>query len=219
MRNIAVIPGLTVLIAAFSLARPAAQDMAAMSKWASAQVVHYHVSGDYSGAVVVVSGKEGNPLRAKISDHVEFDFDWDGQMGQKIIGQPVIKNFPTKVEMEKENWGTCTPPKITGAYEYWTLETITTTGPMFTLNGKGNTPAGTLVIPDPQELKPCGVGFENIAATTPARTARMQLAMGMMLAMPANNGYEMEITPDHKSFIQKINTDGWVWTQTPTVVR
>jgi len=39
-----------------------------------------------------------------------------------------------------------------------------------------------------------------------------------MLAMPATPGFEMEITKDHTSFIQRINTDGWVWTMTPTIV-
>jgi hypothetical protein len=29
----------------------------------------------------------------------------------------------------------------------------------------------------------------------------------------------MEFSKDHKSFIQKINTDGWVWTMTPTIVK
>ena len=41
----------------------------------------------------------------------------------------------------------------------------------------------------------------------------------MLLAMPSTPGLEMEITPDKKSFIQKINTDGWVWTMTPVIVR
>jgi len=47
----------------------------------------------------------------------------------------------------------------------------------------------------------------------------LQLPPAMMLAMPATPGFEMEITKDHKSFIQKLNTDGWVWTMTPTIVK
>jgi hypothetical protein len=55
-------------------------------------------------------------------------------------------------------------------------------------------------------------------AATEAVTARMQLALGMILAMPTAAG-EMEVTKDGKSIIQRINTDGWVWTMTPTIVR
>jgi hypothetical protein len=218
MRNAVAIPGLTVLIAAIRLASLSAQDMQAMSKWAAAQVVHYHVSGDFSGGVTVLKGKDSAPLNAKISDHVEFDFDWDN-LQQKPIGPPVIKNFPTKVALEMPDLGGCPPPKVNGTYEYWTMENITAMAVMFTLNGKSSSPAGSLPIPDPQELKPCGIGWEAIPASTPARTARLQVPQGMMLAMPSTPGFEMEITADKKSFIQKINTDGWVWTMTPTIVR
>src|SRR3954451_4067283 len=40
----------------------------------------------------------------------------------------------------------------------------------------------------------------------------------MFLAMPAAAG-EMEVSKDRKSITQKINTHGWVWTMTPTIVR
>jgi hypothetical protein len=47
----------------------------------------------------------------------------------------------------------------------------------------------------------------------------VQLPQPMMLAMPSAPGFEMEISKDHKSFIQKLHTDGWVWTMTPAVVK
>lgn len=216
MRKVAVV-GSTLLLAVLRFSATSAQDMAAMSKWANAQVVHYHVSGDFTDTVPVVKGQTAMALSAKISDHVEFDFDWDN-LQQKLIGQPVIKNFPTKVEMDMQPWSGCLP-KVTGTYEYWTMESISAMAMMFALNRKRSTPAGSLPWGDPYKGEKCGAHWETVAASTPATTARMQLAMGMMLAMPSTPGYEMEITPDKKSFIQKINTDGWVFTQTPTIVR
>jgi len=217
MRHIAV-TGLTVLIIALRFGGPlSAQDMQAMSRWATAQVVHYHVSGDYSGRVPVIKGKQAGALSAQISDHVELDFDWDN-LQQKLNGQPVIKNFPTKLDMDMKEWSGCPAPKVNGTYEFWTMESISAMAMMFTFNGKSSTPAGSLPMGD--DNHPCGsLGWETIAASTPTTTARMQLAMGMMLAMPSTPGFEMEITADKKSFIQRINTDGWVWTQMPTIVR
>lgn len=191
--------------------RAPAQDMEAMSRWATAKVVHYHVTGDFSGSTKVLKNK-ATDLAGKVSDHVEIDFDWD-QTQQKIIGDPVFTNFPTKIESLDSTPG-CATPKLNGPFEYFTFQSVRAMAVMFEFQGTRNLPPGSFDYQSEQG----GCGHVQALAASEAVTARMQLALGMMLAMPATPGFEMEITKDHKSFIQRINTDGWVWTMTPTIV-
>lgn len=205
---------LTVMTPAWA----SAQDLDAMSKWATAKVIHYHVVGDFSGAAKILKGK-GHDVPGKVSDHVEIDFDWD-QMQQKMAGDPVFKNFPTKVESMERLEG-CPAARVDGPYEYFTFQSASAMAVMFELRGKRDLPAGSLpgVKNENDEHAKCGEIWLAIPSSTEPVTARMQLGPGMMLAMPATPGLEMEITKDHKSFIQKVNTDGWVWTMTPTIVK
>jgi len=191
--------------------RAAAQDMDAMSRWASAKVIHYHVVGDFTGTTKVLKAKAAD-LSGLVTDHVEIDFDWD-QMQQRIIGTPTFHNFPTKVDSLDHDPG-CAQPKVNGPFEYFTFESVQATAVMFEFQGKRDLPPGTFQYQSEQG----GCGTVQAPAASEPVTARMQLALGMMLAMPATPGFEMEITKDHKSFIQRINTDGWVWTMTPTIV-
>jgi hypothetical protein len=195
-----------------------AQDLDAMAKWATAQLVHYHVVGDYSGATKVLKGK-GREVSGKVTDHVEIDFDWD-QMQQKIAGNPVIRNSATRVDSMESLEG-CPASKLDGPYEYFTFQSVSAMSVMFELRGKRDLPAGSLpgVKNENDQKAKCGEIWLAVPASSEPVTARMQLGLGMMLAMPTAPGFEMEITKDHKSFIQKINTDGWVWTMTPTIVK
>lgn len=211
MRILAVV-GVALVVFVTLPARASSQDMDAMSRWASARVVHYRVVGDFSGATKVLKNKAAD-LAGKVSDHVEIDFDWD-QTQQKLIGNPVFKNFPTKVE-SVDKGAPCAEPNISGPFEYFTFQSVQAAAMMFTFEGTRDLPAGSFQYQSEQG----GCGTVRATATSEQVTARMQVAMGMMLAMGATPGLEMEITKDHKSFIQKINTDGWVWTMTPTIVK
>jgi len=183
-----------------------------MSKWAGAKVIHYHVTGDFSGSTKVLKDKAAS-LGGKVSDHVEIDFDWD-QTQQKIAGDAIFKNFPTRVDSLDKTAG-CAETKVNGAYEYFTFQSVKAMAVMIDFQGKRDLPPGSFQYTS--EQGGCGT-IQAVAATEPV-TARMQVPQAMLLAMPSTPGLEMEITPDKKSFIQKINTDGWVWTMTPVIVR
>jgi hypothetical protein len=189
------------------------QNIDAMAKWASAKVIHYHVVGAFTGRVQVLKEKDAIAF-ARVSDRVAMDFDWD-QTQQKTTGDPVFTNFPTMVE-SIENTAGCPPVKVNGSFEYFTFQSARVNAVMFELHGMRNRPAGSIPIPGEVERSTCGV--VQTATASEQVTARMQLALAMILAMPAAAG-EMKVSPDGKSVIQTINTDGWIWTMTPTIVR
>ncbi len=217
MRTAAAV-GMSILVATcLTLSASPAQNLDAMSKWATAKVIHYHVVGEFTGAAKVLKGK-GFEVAGKVTDRVEMDFDWD-QLQQKTVADPVFKNFPTKVESVEQLQG-CPAAKVNGAYEYFTFQSVRPVAVMFELRGTRALPPGSLpsVKNENDERAKCGeVWLDTPAASEPV-TARMQLALGMIIAMPAAAG-EMKVTPDGKSIVQTINTDGWIWTMTPTIVR
>jgi hypothetical protein len=200
-----------ILLSAFPLS---AQDMAEMQKWAGAKLIHYHLVGEYSGPVTMIPSAE-REIKVNVSDRIEIDFDWNNM---QAVGQPVVKNFPSKNAPPEAIPG-CPAVKVNGTLEYFTLQSVDVS-PMMILHGKRDLPAGSVPKADVNEVKPCAFyGWDDVAASAPAVEMKVQLPQPMMLAMPAAPGFEMEFSKDHKSFIQKINTDGWVWTMTPTIVR
>jgi hypothetical protein len=212
--KIFTIGGLVSLVLLTSPKSVSAQDMAEMARWAGAKLIHGHLVGEFTGEAAMIQAAE-RPVKTKVTDRLEIDFDHDNMT---VVGQPVIKNFPDK-HSPPEEWPGCPAMKINGTFEFFTLQSIDVLG-MIQLHGKQDRPAGSVPKVDVNEIKPCGsLGWENVAAVSPAVDMRIQLPQAMMLAMPATPGLEMEITKDHKSFIQKINTDGWVWTMTPTIVK
>jgi hypothetical protein len=75
-----------------------------MMKWSAAEIVHYDVLADFSGEVEIMRA-QGTPYRTQVKDRVEVGFDWN-QNETKLVGTPVVKNFPTTV-------GAVTPPQPT----------------------------------------------------------------------------------------------------------
>ena len=73
-----------------------AQDTDAMLKWTEAKVVHYRVVGEFSRTIGILAEDGPSGGNAPVTDRVEIEFDWN-QENNKIVGKPVIRNFPTKV--------------------------------------------------------------------------------------------------------------------------
>lgn len=198
-----------------SAPQAAAQNLDSMAKWTNARVIRYHAVGDYTGEVGILEG-ERQGLLGLITDHIELDIDWDN-VQQKMIGQPVIRNFPTRLTKFVQAAG-CPTPKVEGTFEYWTVQSITAASTILTLQGKRNSPAGAIPYANEEPGSSCGQYWEKAAAKSEAVTADLQLPGAMVLALPEAAG-EMEITKDGKSIIVREDTDGWVWTVTPTIAR
>ncbi len=54
-----------------------AVDMAVMAKWAAVTVVHYVMTGDFAGELVVMKSPRGVDAKAKVTDRVELTFNWN----------------------------------------------------------------------------------------------------------------------------------------------
>ncbi len=187
-------------------------DVNAMVKWMSAAVIHYRYVGDYSDQSAingspVGEGQVGGVL-ANYSDRIEFELDWN-QTEMKIVGTPVVKNFPTKVALLPET--RCPSPQIEGVFEFATVTAITAPSPGtpgIALAMKRDYVGGA--VPYMGEGK-CGTSRFSAGSETSSKKMDLVNAM-MMVDMPG----APPKTPDGKSLIQKDN-DGWAWTITPTI--
>jgi hypothetical protein len=214
------VTGLSVLAASLMSVSPvAAQNMEAMAKWGTAKVVHFHLSGDYNGTVMILKGNDsqGSTWDGTVADHVEVDFDWD-QTQAKFVGEPVIKNFPTKV-VSVAVYADCPAVTVNGPFEFATVQSMTAMVVMAKMQSVRSYPGGVIPAMKQEAGAKCGSLMVTAPAQTESVTLPLQIPQVMMLAMPATPGFEMEISKDHTSFIQKVNTDGWVWTMTPTIVK
>jgi hypothetical protein len=183
-----------------------------MAQWTSVTVVHYRVVGEYSGRPVVLIAKDGNRRPGPVTDRVEMEFDWN-QTEMKLVGTPVIRNFPSKIGTMPAPAAGCQPDKVEGTAEFATILGLTE-GPMSTsgaldLNVRHDYPAGSVCW-----VNEVGPTWEPAAPRTETTREVFMVAMAMALAMPG----VIPTTPDGKSLVMKT-ADGWTWTQTPTPVK
>jgi hypothetical protein len=199
--------------ATLSVSRASAQDVNAMARWTSLKVVHYHAVGEFSGPI-----DEGG-VSASVIDRVDIEFDWD-QKESKLVGQPVIKNVPTKVGAIKHDvLDTCPAPRVEGTFEYWTVVEITSTVMQLQLQVRRDHPDVATPYGDDRRgaAAKCGDLWNKAAAKSETFTVALLVPPAMVLAVPEAGAFE--ITKDGKSIIMKEDTDGWVWTLTPTPVK
>jgi len=183
-----------------------AQNVDEMARWTALTVVHYRVVGEYSRDTQLIG-----PVTVRTTDRVEIEFDWD-QFEMKLVGPAKITNAETQ-SSEPSGVGDCATPRVEGAFELLTVESISEPIPGFlNLVTKRDDPGGSYQ--GPSENGPCGNTTEVAAKSTPG-TMMLQVVPAMMLGMgpPGTD----PISPDGKSLI--VRSDDWSWTFTPTPVR
>ena len=207
-----------VAISAFlAFARPAAAqgpDLDAMMKWGQAQVLHWHVVGEFSGKAVVFKGSAWQPVPT--TDRVELDFDWNN-IEQKLIGKAVFKNSPSRsdplvIQPQLAKIPGCEPPRLNGPFEYFTMvDAVSESMTIVELKGKRDYPGGAIMGVDEMTGK---CGWNPQAAGSENASVKVVIPPGVAMASP---GFEM--TKDRKSIITRNEPAGWTWTLTPRIVR
>jgi len=198
-----------------------APDMALMAKWSAVTVVHYVMIGDYAGELVVMKSPRGVEAKAKVTDRVEFTFNWN-QREMALVGAATVKNFPATVVLARD--GECPAPRITAPYEGWDIAAVTgiAGGGGLTLTGTRTYAAGAFPRARPnvtasQEV--CGDVWEPVAATTETHQMIVGVASTLWYALPSAGGEFVSVSKDGKSIIVVDHATGWTWTYTATPVR
>jgi hypothetical protein len=219
-----------VVLAALMLfvARPAfAQDMDAMVRWTSAELVHYKIVGEFSGQTIVLSGGPNTPTRrGTVTDRIEVEFDWN-PLEYNMVGKAVIRNFPTRMGAMEPEPARCPASKLGGPLELVTgvavvaEEGLRMSG-FLTLQTKRDQPAGSVAIYTAQLDNPPCTDWVNLPAKNESINMQLHAVPGMMLAMPGNP--TLQVSADKKYFVippgkPGASNAGWTWTITPTIVK
>lgn len=182
-------------------------DMEAMSKWAGADKIRYHIVGEFRTTSHVA--RDGYGI-ADIIDRVVIDLTWKLSEA-KLVGAPTIQNQKSTATNLRGDAPGCLPPILNGDFEFYDLLSV-----QDGLGGLIHFEVRT-TYPDVQIAQVCTGGRRTVPAKVDERTEQFALPSPVLFAMPLPASNDVAVSSDKKSFIVKKN--GWVWTLTPSIVR
>jgi len=195
-----------VLAATAAVPHLHAQDMDVMMKWASADVVKYHIVGVYSAKTDVVAGIEIG--YADVTDRVVIDLTWK-LSEMKLVGTPAIANEQSSVTHLANYEAKCAPPTLKGDYEHFTALSIKEgLGGSLEMQVQRTYPAANVI-------QFCTGAPKAVPAKTETSPEEFGVVSPMLFAMPSTGSKDVTISPDKKSII--VKKGGWTWTFTPTL--
>ncbi len=195
--------GLLTLLPLAALAQQ--PDMQAMAKWASADVVHYHLVGVYQGTTTVASDGFG---LADIADRVVIDLTFK-LSSLKLVGPATFENTKTTVTHVRDRESACLPPVMKGELEFYDLLSVE--------DGVGGTVRFRVRTSRPPVdiAQFCTASRRPVPAKVDERIEEFGIPSPVMLAMPLPASGGLTIAPDKKSYT--VKKDGWTWTVTPSI--
>src|SRR5690349_15206309 len=103
------------LLGACTAAHAQQMDMEAMMKWASADVIRYHIVGVYQARTYIASDGSG---QADVTDGVVMDLTWKLSEA-KLVGKPAFQNSKSSVRNVADREPKCLAPILKGDYEHY----------------------------------------------------------------------------------------------------
>ena len=176
--------------------------------WTSAEVVRYHIVGEYKGTPTITSDSGIGTGIADVTDRVVIDLDWK-LTESKLAGKPTIQNTKSVVTNPRDPEPACLPPVLKGEYEHFEL-----LGIKDGLGGALELQVQT-TYPQVEVAQSCTGGRKSIPAGRKTRPEEMVVPSPVMLEMSLPDSDNLRISPDKKSLIRK--EAGWTWTFTPSV--
>lgn len=179
-------------------------DMEAMMRWASVDVVRYHIVGEYQGQASIASDASG---QADVTDRVVIDLTWKLSEA-KLVGTPTFENGKTTVANLRDREPSCLAPILKGEYEHYELLGIK--------DGMG----GSLELqvqtsyPVAEVAQFCTASRKPVPASQKTRAEDFPMLSPVMFGMPLPDSDNLRVSPDRKSLVHKKN--GWTWTFTPS---
>lgn len=193
-------------IVSASPAQAQQMDMAAMMRWASADVIRYHITGDYQAQTFIAS--DGSGL-ADVTDHVVIDLTWK-LSESKMVGTPTFENSKSSVTNPRDREPSCLPPVLKGEYEHYDL-----LGIQEGLSGSLELQVQT-TYPVVEIAQSCTASRKPVPASKKIRPEEFTVVSPVMFAMPLPDSDNLRISSDKASLI--VKKAGWTWTYTPSAI-
>jgi hypothetical protein len=179
-------------------------DMEAMMRWASVDVVRYHIVGEYQGQPTMAS--DGSGL-ADVMDRVVIDLTWK-LSESKLVGTPSFENGKSAVTNLRDREPSCLAPILKGEYDHYELLAVKDgLGGSLELQVQTTYPAAEVA-------QFCTASRRSVPASRKARAEDFPVISPVMFGMPLPDSDDLRVSPDKKSLIHK--KAGWTWTFTPS---
>ena len=182
-----------------------APDTEAMMRWGSADLVSFHIVGEYAGQPHIASNGAG---QADVTDRVVIDLKMKLSEG-KLVGKPVFQNSKSGVTNPRDREPKCMAPVLKGDYEHFEL-----LGIKEGLGGAMEMEVRT-TYPLVEVVQFCTGSRKPVPAATKQRPEELVIPSPVMLGMGITPSDALSISKDKKSLISKRG--GWTWTFTPSV--
>jgi len=186
-------------------AQPQEMDTEAMMKWASADLVRYHIVGVYKSQTYIASDGSG---QADIADRVVIDLSWKLSEA-KLVGQPTFQNSKSTATNLRDREPSCLPPVLKGDYEHYDL-----LGVKDGLGGSIELQVRT-TYPAVDVAQACTASRKTVPPKVVTRPEEFGVPSPVMFGMPLPPSDQLAVSPDKKSFI--VKKSGWTWTFTPSI--
>jgi hypothetical protein len=181
-------------------------DMDTMMKWSTADLVRYHIVGQYQARTYIAGDGSG---QADVTDGVVIDLTWKLSEA-RVVGSPTFQNSRTVVANLGDREPKCLPPVLKGEYEHYEL-----LGIKEGLGGALELQVRT-TYPVVEVAQFCTASRKAVPAKTDTRSEDFAVISPATLAMPLPDSGDLRISKDKKSLI--VMKKGWTWTLTPTIV-
>ncbi len=179
-------------------------DTEAMTRWASADVVRYHIVGAYQSQTYIAG--DGSGL-ADVTDHVVIDLTWKLSESM-LVGTPTFQNTKTTLTNLRDREPSCLAPVLKGEYEHYELLGIKD-GQAGALELQVKT-----IYPLVEIAQSCTASRKPVPAKVKTRPEELVVPSPVMLGMPLSGSNDLSISGDKKSLVLK--KAGWTWTFTPS---
>ena len=183
----------------------AQQDMLPRLSCSSAELINYHIVGEYNAGTSIASDHSG---QADVTDRVEIDLTWN-LSETALVGTPVIKNTKSIVTNPHDRERSCLAPVLKGDYEHFELLDLHPG-----LAGGLEMQVRT-TYPTVQVAHSCTARRKSVPAKEETRPEEFLVPSPVMLAMGLPPSETLSVSLDKTAMIRK--NAGWTWTYIPTI--
>lgn len=206
----AIAPDATAETVAAETPDPVAPQTSSVDDLLAATVIRWSVVGDFDDEVLILNVSTSG--YARVTDHVEFAYDFTLEGNGGLTGTPTFANFPSSMGALRNGADGCRAPTVSAPpYEHWTIEKIEAgIGAAVALTVRTNYPEGQVPVA-------CSGGNQTSAARVEVEEVQLPIPGIALLMMGDQLTGDVRLSADRRSVVHKDG--GWTFVSTPSKVR
>jgi hypothetical protein len=200
-----------VLLSARAASAQQVGDLQEMAKWASAQLVHFHIEGQHQSALTPTL-ESASVAVTDVTDRLIMDFDY-WLLENRPEGTVKFQNFKSTTKTGPNGEAGCALLK--GEFEFLDAKEITVEPGQVKVKGTRSFPAADVAFQCPDSMTRTPVAPKQVPVEE-----HFTIEHPVKLLLGGANSSDIKVAPDKKSYtLQMGGPNAWNWTFTPTVLK